>query len=51
MDNTTLFLRIKALSHAIDFILSHQGTADSEDIDILSSMLVETVDEYDTKRT
>ena len=50
MDNENLFLRIRALTHAIDNFISFTGDAASEDIDVLSSMLVEAVDEYDKKR-
>lgn len=50
MDNTELFLRIKALAHAIDIIFANQTEALIEDANMLSMMLVELVDEYDLKR-
>lgn len=45
-----LFLRLKATAHAIDTMISHDGDAASEDVSVLSMMLVELVDEYDKKR-
>lgn len=50
MDNTELFLRIKALTHAIDIIFANQTDALIEDANMLSMMLVELVDEYDLQR-
>lgn len=51
MDKTAVFLRIKALTHALDMIFSNADEALEEDADIISMMLVELVDEYDRMRT
>jgi len=50
MDSTALFLRIRALTHAIDTMISQTGEAASEDVSMLSLMLTELVDEYDRQR-
>ena len=50
MDNTTLFLRIRALTHALDLILANADDALSEDANTVSMMLVELVDGYDQQR-
>lgn len=51
LDKTAVFLRIKALTHALDMIFSYADDGLSEDADIISMMLVELVDEYDRRRT
>lgn len=51
MDKTTVFLRIRALTHALDTIFSNADEALSEDANTISMMLVELVDEYDRLRT
>lgn len=50
MDNTALFLRIRALAHALDLIFANADDALSEDANTVSMMLVELVDEYDQQR-
>lgn len=50
MDKTAVFLRIRALSHALDATLSEADEALTEDANTLSMMLVEMVDEYDRLR-
>lgn len=50
MSNDDLFLRIKTLTHAIDTMVSNLQEDALEDIDILSLMLKEYVDEYDNRR-
>ena len=51
MDKTAVFLRIRALTHAIDMIFSNADDGLSEDANTISMMLVELVDEYDRMRT
>ena len=51
MDKTAVFLRIRALTHALDTIFSNADEALSEDANTISMMLVELVDEYDRMRT
>ena len=46
MDKTAVFLRIRALTHALDMIFSN-----ADDANTISMMLVELVDEYDRMRT
>ena len=50
MDKTAVFLRIRALTHALDTIFSNADEALSEDANTISMMLVELVDEYDRER-
>lgn len=51
MDKTAVFLRIRALTHALDMIFADADEALSEDANTISMMLVELVDEYDRMRT
>ena len=51
MDKTAVFLRIRALTHALDMIFADADEAPSEDANTISMMLVELVDEYDRMRT
>lgn len=51
MDKTAVFLRIRALIHALDMIFSNADDGLSEDANTISMMLVELVDEYDRMRT
>ena len=51
MDKTAVFLRIRALTHALDMIFSNADDGLSEDANTISMMLVELVDEYDRMRT
>lgn len=51
MSNQDLFLRIRALTHALDTMISSNGDVASEDVSILCWMLKDAVDEYDKKRT
>lgn len=51
MDKTAVFLRIRALTRALDMIFSNADEALSEDANTISMMLVELVDEYDRMRT
>ncbi len=51
MSSQDLFLRIRAITHALDTMISNNGDAASEDVSILCWMLKEAVDEYDKKRT
>lgn len=50
MSKDDLFLRIKTLTHAIDTMVSHLQEEALEDVDVLSLMLKEYVDEYDNRR-
>ena len=50
MSNEDLFLRIRAITHAIDALITHTGDSISEDVNELSMMLVELVDEFDKNR-
>ncbi len=45
-----LFLKIRATAHALDKLIGDDTSSTSEDINILSLMLVQMVDEYDAKR-
>ena len=46
-----LFLKIRAAAHALDKLIEDDTSSSaSEDINVLSLMLVELVDEYDEKR-
>lgn len=51
MSSQDLFLRIRALTHALDTMISSNGDAASEDVSMLCWMLKDAVDEYDKKRT
>ena len=51
MDKTAVFLRIRALPHALDMIFSNADDGLSEDANTISMMLVELVDKYDRMRT
>ena len=50
MDKTAVFLRIRALTHALDMIFSNADDGLSEDANTIAMMLVELVDEYDRMR-
>ena len=50
-DKTAVFLRIRALTHALDMIFSNADDGLSEDANTISMMLVELVDKYDRMRT
>lgn len=45
-----LFLKIRATAHALDKLIEDDTTTESEDINVLSLMLVQLVDEYDEAR-
>ena len=47
-----LYLRIRAIAHSIDVLLSYgeRSATESEDIDILAQMLVALIDDYDKQR-
>lgn len=45
-----LFLQIRATVHALDKLIEDDTSSTSEDINILSLMLVRLVDEYDQLR-
>lgn len=48
MNNRDLFLRIKAVAHALDKLIESDTTGKlSEDINTLSLMLVELINEFD----
>ena len=51
MDKTAVFLRIRALTHALDLFFSNADDGLSEDANTFSMMLVELVDKYDRMRT
>ena len=50
MDKTAVFLRIRALTHALDLVICSDEEL-TEDANTISAMLVELVDEYDRMRT
>lgn len=50
MDETTLFLRMKALAHSLDTLISANPSELTEDIMVLSEMLVQVVNQYDDLR-
>ncbi len=52
MKKDDLFLRIRALAHSIDTLLSYSEdeAVACEDVNILSMMMVELIDEYDRIR-
>lgn len=45
-----LFLKIRATVHALDKLIEDDTSSTSEDINVLSLMLVRLVDEYDEAR-
>lgn len=46
-----LFLKIRAATHALDKLIENDTSSRaSEDVNVLSLMLVQLVDEYDGKR-
>ena len=50
MNTDELFLRIRAVAHALDKLIEVDTISGSEDINTLSLMLVTLIDEYDEKR-
>lgn len=45
-----LFLKIRATAHALDKLIEDDTTTASEDINVLSLMLVQLVDKFDEER-
>lgn len=50
MEKKDSFLQVKALAHALDKLIQDDAECRSEDIDVISMMLVQLVDEYDKQR-
>lgn len=50
MEGKDRFIQIKALAHALDKLIQDDAECRSEDIDVISMMLVQLVDEYDKHR-
>lgn len=45
-----LFLKIRATAHALDKLIEDDTNTESEDINVLSLMLVQLVDKFDEER-